>query len=77
MSYRRTRTSTIERLADGAMIPPDPLNRDYCDYLLWLADGNVPGERIPDPPPTPSTSPVERLRTFLAQNPDVARELGL
>jgi len=23
-------------------VPPDPANSDYQQYLLWLADGNVP-----------------------------------
>lgn len=29
--------------ADGFFIPVDPENRDYADYLDWLAEGNVPG----------------------------------
>lgn len=31
--------------ADGepdSMIPPDPMNADYAEYLRWLADGNEP-----------------------------------
>jgi len=34
-------------------IPPDPQNRDYTEYLEWLAKGNTP---LPaDPPPQPET----------------------
>ena len=34
--------SCIKRLSDNAFIPFDPDNRDYADYLAWLAEGNVP-----------------------------------
>jgi hypothetical protein len=32
----------ISRDADGATIPFDEDNRDYQDYLAWLAEGNIP-----------------------------------
>ena len=32
----------VVRLADNAFIPFDPANRDYADYLAWLAEGNFP-----------------------------------
>jgi len=39
--YRLTQGSYIQRLSDGAMIPADPTNRDYADYLAWVAAGGV------------------------------------
>ena len=35
-------TQCIKRLADNAFIPFDPQNRDYVEYLAWLAEGNTP-----------------------------------
>jgi len=50
MKYKLTSGASIVRTADGACIPPDPANRDYADYLAWLAEGNTPA---PVDAPTP------------------------
>jgi hypothetical protein len=43
-------TQVVQRMADGAHIPFDGGNRDYQQYLAWLAEGNEP-DPAPDPPP--------------------------
>ena len=32
----------VIRIADNAMIPFDPDNTDYQQYLKWVAEGNEP-----------------------------------
>lgn len=40
--YKLTKVgSTIQRLADSAFIPADPRNRDYQEYLEWVAKGHA------------------------------------
>lgn len=41
MTYSLTQTGGIVRDSDGAFIPHDPANRDYADYMAWMAEGNV------------------------------------
>ena len=35
-------SQVIKRLSDNVFIPFDPANRDYVEYLAWLAEGNTP-----------------------------------
>jgi hypothetical protein len=42
------RTDAIRRISDGATIPFDEGNRDYRDYLEWIAAGNIPSEPASD-----------------------------
>lgn len=44
----------ILRVGDGATIPVDTNNRDYKEYLAWVALGNVIQDA--DPAPTPPTA---------------------
>ena len=37
-------TTNIKRISDGAVIPFDPANTDYQEYLKWVAEGNTPEE---------------------------------
>jgi len=34
--------SCVRKLADNLVIPFDPDNTDYQQYLAWLAEGNTP-----------------------------------
>lgn len=54
--YKLTQSpTTVQRLADNAFIPFDGGNRDYQEYLSWLAEGNQPEPYIPPPPPVPQS----------------------
>ena len=37
---------------DGAYVPADTGNKDYRDYLVWLAEGNTPAPADPIPEPS-------------------------
>ena len=41
---------SVLRVEDNAYIPFDEANRDYQQYLTWLAEGNAP-DPAPDPQP--------------------------
>jgi hypothetical protein len=50
--YKLTSGDSITRLSDMAFIPADPANTDYANYLIWLAEGNIPTPADIPPPPT-------------------------
>ena len=54
--YKLTQSpTTVHRLSDNAFIPFDGGNRDYQEYLDWLAEGNQPEPYVPPPPPVPQS----------------------
>lgn len=54
--YRLTQSeTTVHRLTDNAFIPFDGGNRDYQEYLEWLAEGNEPEPYVAPPPPVPQS----------------------
>jgi hypothetical protein len=40
-TYTHTSNPNVILRSDGASIPADPLNRDYAEYLQWVAAGNT------------------------------------
>jgi hypothetical protein len=54
--YKLTQSpTTVHRTIDNAFIPFDGGNRDYQEYLQWLAEGNTPEPYVPPPPPVPQS----------------------
>ena len=49
--YKLFPLNNVIRLLDGAIIPFDPANTDYQEYLEWIAEGNEPAP--PDEPESP------------------------
>jgi hypothetical protein len=76
MTYQLTTGDTILRLADNAFIPPDPTNRDYAEYLEWVAQGGVP-EPAPEPEPPPELTPEQKLAASGLSVEDLRQLLGL
>jgi len=40
--YKLTNSTSIIRILDSAIIPPDKENIDYINYLKWRSEGNKP-----------------------------------
>jgi hypothetical protein len=60
--YQLTATDCIIRTEDGAVIPPDPANRDYAEYLKWVEDGGVADPYVePEPPPPAPPTPEQQI----------------
>ena len=56
--FRYLTSGTIQRIADGALVPTDPANTDYQAYLRWIEDGNTP--QPPDAPPVDPQPTIEQ-----------------
>ncbi len=81
--------SFVRRLSDGAQIPADPLNRNYQEYLAWVADGNAATPADPAPLVyddgltirarlrTTNATPAELYRATLAQRTGYRANLTL
>jgi len=54
MNYQLTKTTDVFR-SDGWVIPADPANTFYQEYLAWLAQGNTPEPYVAPPPPIPAS----------------------
>ena len=65
---------TVLRMVDNAHIPDDPANRDWQQYLEFLADGGVP-DPAPLPPEPPPPAPLE-LPPVMPTEPDHAAPKG-
>jgi len=67
--------NAIIRTSDMAVIPLDPANRDYQEYLRWVADGHTPAPADPPPPPTQdeldraAAKAYDRLNALKAMRP--------
>lgn len=59
--YTLTNTTSIKRDSDGAMIPADPKNCDFQEYLAWVAGGGVAN---PIPSPTLAEMAAGKLRAL-------------
>lgn len=76
MTYQLTQGDTILRTEDKAFIPPDPANRDYREYLDWLAEGNTP-EPAPEPEPAPVLTTERKLEAAGLSVAELRKLFGL
>lgn len=76
--YKEIENGLVQRLSDGATIPPDERNRDRQEYERWLAKGGKPEPYVPPPPPPPMRHWVfkEDMDQVLAQMAEMKAELA-
>ncbi|MTI13115.1 hypothetical protein [Sansalvadorimonas verongulae] len=60
--YQKTRSGVL-RLSDQAIIPDDPDNRDWQEYLEWKAEGNEP---LPIPQPSIESLITQKIAAIKA-----------
>ncbi|WP_399696620.1 hypothetical protein [Xenophilus sp.] len=58
---------------DGAIIPMDPANTDYAQYLEWVAQGNTPDA---PPPPNPEAAVADVVAALQAAMDAEAQTFG-
>lgn len=68
--YKQTSTTLVVRITDGANIPPDPANRDYAEYLAWVAAGNVAQAADPVSIPEPQATLADLLDVLPQESKD-------
>ena len=80
MNYKLTKFGVI-RLTDNAIIPADPLNRSYKEYLEWVAEGNIADpaapELLPDNDLTTATAKLANDPAFRALVKVLAAHFGI
>lgn len=59
--YKLTNYQSVIRLIDNACIPFAEGNTDYQQYLVWLAEENIPEPADPIPTPDPA---ILRLQAY-------------
>lgn len=57
--------TAIIRLADGALIPAHPGNRDYDEYAVWASAGGLTAPYVPPLPTVPSSVTPYQARMAL------------
>lgn len=65
--YSLTSTSSILRNSDQACIPADHANRDWRDYLDWLAAGGVPDPYVAPAQVVPASANKLGIKRALAE----------
>ncbi len=61
--YQLTSAASVLRVADQAIIPPDPANADWQVYLTWLSVPNTPD---PAPPASSASAAASTLAAKLS-----------
>ena len=64
--YKLTNDGIITKVEPGKLIsfPADERNRDYRQYLAWLAEGNTPEPADPEPVTKQEPTVDEKLRAL-------------